>query len=424
MMPTHFDGAAPIFVAPSEWRQETPGHGPLWGVAALIEALSDLIAARLNPVRVKGEVSAFSRAASGHCYFTLKDVQGQAQIRCAMFKRLANALDFTLSNGDLVEVSGKLSIYDARGDLQLIVESVDRAGQGNLFEQFMQLKARLEAQGLFDPSRKRPIPAWPRRIGLVTSPGAAALHDVTTTLSRRIPHVPVLFSPAAVQGAGAPKELMAALEKLSTSTSQPVDVILLVRGGGSMDDLWAFNDEGLVHAIARSAVPVICGVGHETDFTLADFAADLRAPTPTAAAELCATPRHELLARLVTGQGRLLDVVESLLDRHQLRLDKARTRLGRPAQNILRLQMHLDVLRLKWQTLLRHVVQGHHRQHLHRLERLALLDPALVLQRGYAWLHADGQAIGRVALLEPGQAVTATLADGEVDLRVLAKKPD
>jgi exodeoxyribonuclease VII large subunit len=274
----------------------------VWQVGALCRAVADALDARFNPVAVRGEITGFSRAASGHCYLSLKDETGQ--IRCAMFKRAASLLNFSPRDGELVEVRGRLGVYEPRGDLQLIIESMSRSGQGNLFEQFLRLKEKLEGEGLFDAGRKRSLPLAPRGIGVVTSLGAAALHDVVTALQRRVPHIPVVVAPASVQGAGAPGELVKALSSLYLLTpegrgmvadlpskagqfllqsdKQPVvDVILLVRGGGSMEDLWAFNDEQLARTIVRSPVPVISGVGHETDFTIADFCADLRAPTPT-----------------------------------------------------------------------------------------------------------------------------------------------
>src|SRR5690606_35506152 len=251
----------------------------------------------------------FSRASSGHCYFSIKDAQGQ--LRCAMFRRAASLLDFSPRDGELVEVRGRLGVYEARGDLQFIVESMQRAGQGALFEQFLRLKAPLEAEGMFDGSRRRPLPLQPRGIGLVTSLGAAALHDVVTALRRRVPHIPVVLVPAQVQGGAAPASIIAALSKLYlltqsgqapeadlTQKKPAIDVILLVRGGGSIEDLWAFNDEHLARTIVQSPVPLISGVGHETDFTIADFCADLRAPTPTAAAELVSQPRDVWLGAL------------------------------------------------------------------------------------------------------------------------------
>ena len=250
---------------------EKPALAPrVWQVGALCRAVADELNARFNPVAVRGEISGFSRAASGHCYFSLKDSDGQ--IRCAMFRRAAGLLDFVPRDGDMVEVMGRLGVYEARGDLQLIVESLTRAGQGALFEQFLRLKSRLEGEGLFDPGRKRELPLMPRGIGLVTSLGAAALHDVVTALRRRVPHIPVVLAPAAVQGAQAPAELVRSLKALyGLADAGKLDVILLVRGGGSMEDLWSFNDEQLARTLVDSPVPVICGVGHETDFTIADF---------------------------------------------------------------------------------------------------------------------------------------------------------
>src|SRR5574343_2104640 len=270
-----------------------------WSVSQLCRAVADALDARFNPVTVQGELTGFSRASSGHCYFSIKDANGQ--LRCAMFRRAAGLLDFSPRDGELVEVRGRLEVYEARGDLQLIVESMSRAGQGALFEQLLRLKAKLEAEGLFEASRKRELPTQPRAIGVVTSLGAAAWHDVMTALQRRVPHIPVRMAPALVQGAGAAATLAQALQSLYTWTAKdhptepPVDVILLVRGGGSIEDLWAFNDTQLAQVIAQSPVPVVSGVGHETDFTIADFVADVRAPTPTAAAEMAATAREELL---------------------------------------------------------------------------------------------------------------------------------
>lgn len=244
-----------------------PGGPPaglrVWPVGSLLRAIADSLEARFNPVAVKGEISGFSRAASGHCYFSLKDEQGQ--IRCAMFRRAAGLLDFSPRDGQLVEVRGRLGVYEPRGELQMVAESMRQAGQGNLFEQFLLLKARLEAEGLFNAERKRGLPLFPRAIGVVTSLGAAALHDVVTALQRRTPHIPVLIYPASVQGAQAPGELCQALRQASQRAE--VDVLLLVRGGGAMEDLWAFNDEQLARLIVAAPMPVVSGVGHETDYT-------------------------------------------------------------------------------------------------------------------------------------------------------------
>lgn len=432
----------------------------VWPVGALCRAIADALEARFNPVSVQGEISGFSRAASGHCYFSLKDSAGQ--LRCAMFRRAAGALDFSPREGELVQVRGRLGVYEPRGDLQLIVESMNQAGQGALYEQFLKLKAKLEGEGLFDAARKRALPAMPRGIGVVTSLGAAALHDVVTALQRRVPHIEVLVVPALVQGPLAPRALIQALSNLyqltqegrgleadlspnsegQRGTESPViDVILLVRGGGSIDDLWAFNDEQLARVIALSPVPVVCGVGHETDFSIADFVADLRAPTPTAAAELVAQPREVGGRALAVLARHMNDAVERRVDQHHQRLDQSANRLGRPSAWLARQELRVASLAQRLPSAAQHAVRQQQsdlrtlgpqlgaalqrglKGHVDRLNqagvRLGLLDPSLVLQRGYAWLRTpDGVTLSSVAQVAPGQAVQAVLADGEVDLVV------
>jgi exodeoxyribonuclease VII large subunit len=430
-----------------EWAtpsEKKPDMTPrIWAVGALCRAVADALQARFNLVAVRGEISGFTRASSGHCYFTLKDEQGQ--IRCAMFRRAAQLLDFSPQDGQQVEASGRLSIYEPRGELQIVVESLRRAGQGALFEQFLRLKAKLQEQGLFDADRKRGLPAYPKGIGLVTSLSAAALHDVITALRRRVPHLPVIVANAPVQGAQAAPALVQALQTLGRRTD--VDVILLVRGGGSMEDLWAFNDERLAHAIVASPYPVVSGVGHETDFTIADFCADLRAPTPTAAAELCAPARADQLEYLDGLSHALTLSLERHLQRHAQRLDRAQSWLARPLQMVLPSRMRLQGLQQGLQWAMRSHVQhsqqraqdmqrrsqsardnaiAQSRTQLDRLGlRLASLDPQRVLQRGYAWLgDAHGRAIASVAQLAPKQPIRATLADGKVDLSVITIEPN
>lgn len=418
----------------------------VWQVGALCRAIADALDARFNPVSVSGEISGFSRAASGHCYFSLKDESGQ--IRCAMFRRAAGLLDFAPRDGDHVEVRGRLGVYEPRGELQLVVEGMRRAGQGTLFEQFLRLKAKLEQEGLFDAQRKRPLAVMPRGIGLVTSLGAAALHDVVTALQRRVPHIPVVLAPASVQGDNAPREITQALLDLyaladaSADAQAPaIDVILLVRGGGAMEDLWAFNDEQLARTIASSPVPVICGVGHETDFTIADFVADLRAPTPTAAAELVSQPTQVWLDAVATLEARMRDAIGRSLDRQAQRLDLVSTCLSRPSDLASRQRLRLASAEQSMAHALRVALQTKHsdlaratqdfpvvtRRALQRMQdrtaragvRLELLDPSLVLKRGYAWLTLeDGRALTNAAQAQVGQQVRATLADGGVDLKV------
>ena len=420
----------------------------IWQVGALCRAIADAMDARFNPVTVGGEITGFSRAASGHCYFSIKDESGQ--IRCAMFRRAAGLLDFVPRDGDRVEVRGRLGVYEPRGELQLVVESMRTAGQGTLFEQFFKLKAKLEQEGLFDASRKRPLPVMPRGIGLVTSLGAAALHDVVTALQRRVPHIPVVLAAASVQGENAPREIMQALADLFECTQAPakgrpvqVDVILLVRGGGAMEDLWAFNDEALARMIARSPVPVVCGVGHETDFTIADFVADLRAPTPTAAAELVSESMQTWLGVTANLEQRMRDALVRYLDQQAQRLDMATTRLGRPSSLAGRQHLKLASAEQQMRHALRTALQfrqseiarwqqewpsstgralQRQRDRAVRAElRLGLLDPSLVLKRGYAWLTLeDGGGLSSARQAQAGQRVRATLADGTVDLTVIS----
>ncbi|MEY4763545.1 MAG: exodeoxyribonuclease large subunit, partial [Pseudomonadota bacterium] len=360
-----------------------------------------------------------------------------------MFRRALSQVDFKPTEGMLVQARGNLGVYEARGELQLIVEQLARAGEGALFERFLRLKAQLASEGLFDPDRKRPIAAHPRRIGLVTSAQGAALHDVVTALSRRAPHVEVVLAPASVQGAEAPPQLVQALAVLQQlhRSGVALDAILLCRGGGSLEDLWAFNDERVVRAVVACAVPVVCGVGHETDVTLADLAADLRAPTPTAAAEMVAEARAELAEALAHQQRRLTRSAQHLLWREAQRVDRLGMQLSRPSQALGRQQHDLRM----WAHRMQQAAQQRLRQPGatlgtladrlrrglgQRLQReadtlrwhqqhLQTLSPQRVLQRGYAWLQDDqGQAVTRAEQAHAGQALTAVLQDGQLPLTV------
>ncbi|WKB52846.1 exodeoxyribonuclease VII large subunit [Eleftheria terrae] len=437
---------------------------PVWSVAALLNAVADALQARFAAVVVQGELSGFSRAPSGHCYFSLKDDRAlePALVRCAMFRRAAAMMDFQPRDGQLVEVRGRLAVYNARGDLQLVAEAMRPAGQGALYEQFLRLKARLEAEGLFDPAVKRPVPRHPQAVGVVTSLKAAALRDVLTALERRAPHLRVVVYPASVQGAEAPGELVRALRQADARAE--VDTLILCRGGGSLEDLWAFNDEAVVRAIAACRLPVVVGVGHETDFTIADFVADLRAPTPTAAAELVAPQRDDCLDRLQALHDAMQRCVQRRLEREEQRLDHAALRLARPAQVLARMHREIDRLQQALAAAPGQRLQLARQRELHLADRLArsagvqlqgqagrlqalaarlqrasqlpqraqaarldLLaarlesaNPERVLQRGYALLtDAQGQAVSRVAALGPGDTLHAVLADGRVRAQVL-----
>ncbi|MFM2347489.1 MAG: exodeoxyribonuclease large subunit [Pseudomonadota bacterium] len=399
-----------------------PATEPIWEVAALVRAVGEVLQDGFGAVTVRGELAGFTRAASGHCYFNLRAPEGEAGLRCAMFRRAASMLDFTPRDGQQVELRGRLALYEPRGELQMIVEAMRPAGEGRLMEQFLRLKAKLQAEGLFDASRRRPVPAFVRRIAVVTSPAAAALHDVLSALARRAPQVEVILCPASVQGAEAPVQLVRAMA--AAAQVEGVELMIVCRGGGSLEDLWAFNDERVVRAIAASAVPVICGVGHETDTTLADFAADLRAPTPTAAAELAAPPRQDCLRALQQLARRMQRRVHARLDGEAQRLDRAGLRLSRPAD-----ALHVQHRRLAL------LVQRHAGVPAARLAaerarlalfgaRLAALDPQRVLARGYALLEdVDGRPLSSVDTVRPGAHVEARLADGRLALQVSAVRP-
>lgn len=436
--------------------------GNILTVAQLNQAVSQLLAQRFPLVWVTGEISNFTQAASGHWYFTLKDPQ--AAVRTVMFRSRAQAVAFSPRAGDKVDVQARVSLYEPRGDFQIQAEAMRPAGQGNLYEAFLRLKEKLAAQGLFDPERKRPLAALPRAIGVVTSLQAAALRDVLTALRRRAPHVPVIVYPAPVQGADAAAKLAAAVA--IANERREVDTLLLVRGGGSMEDLWSFNDEVLAYAIVDSAIPVVSGVGHETDFTIADFVADLRAPTPTAAAELAATP-------LSHWQGQLTQLAQGLaraqtrrVERAAQRLDRAAGQLVSPAQRLaqraerLRGLVHRlsgvlhrpmgnrqarlellrtrlthrgpDLRRAREETLRASAVmtQSMRRLLVSRSQSLASLqarlrglDPQQTLSRGYA-IARDGKGgiVRDGTALRAGQGLHLQFAQGGADVEV--RKPD
>lgn len=415
-------------------------RGRIWGVAALVQAVGDVLSARFAVCTVTGELSGFTRAGSGHCYFSLKDADGAAaMLRCAMFRRAASWLGFEPRDGQRVELRVRVALYEPRGELQLVVESMQLAGAGTLHEQFLQLKARLEREGLFAGERKRALPRFPRRLGVITSLGAAALHDVVTALARRSPHVEVFIYPALVQGVDAPPTLVRALALANRRAE--VDALLLCRGGGSLEDLWAFNDEGVVRAVAGSVLPVVCGVGHESDVTLSDFTADLRAPTPTAAAELAAPRTDDCRDLLAAIEQRLALRLRQRLDLQAQRLDALTLRLARPAVALRqrRQQLALCAHRLRVNPPARVADEGAALAVLaRRLERaarvnlreaqqglqslgarLAVADPHGVLRRGYAWIEdAEGRPLSGVAGLHPGDALRAVLVDGELQAEV------
>jgi exodeoxyribonuclease VII large subunit len=352
-------------------------NGEVIPVSALNRRVRNLLEANLELLWVSGELSNVLRAASGHWYFSLKD--DAAQVRCVMFRGRASTVSFTPENGMQVEVRALPSLYEARGEFQLGVENMRRAGLGALFEAFERLKAKLLAEGLFDPAQKKSLPAFPRSIGVVTSANAAALRDVLTTLKRRAPMIRVLLYPTAVQGATAPGEIIAAIN--AVARRREVEVLIVCRGGGSIEDLWAFNDEGVARAIARlrasTGIAVVSGVGHETDFTITDFVADQRAPTPTAAAELVSPNRDELLSNVASTKAALQRAILRRFEASQQRLDRAARGLVSPLERLARERERLGLARTK----LRHA--------LHAAQNAATHQLALLRQRWQALGFAD-----------------------------------
>ncbi len=367
---------------------------------------------------ITGEVSNFSRASSGHIYFTLKDAG--AQLAGVIWRSQARALTYLPRSGDQVVMHGRIGLYEAGGRYQLYADFIQPAGRGTLSQQLERLKARLEAEGLFDPARKRPLPLFPRRIGVVTSPTAAALRDVLNVLRRRYPQVEVLLSPTLVQGETAPAQIVRALAALNARDN--VDVILLVRGGGSLEDLWAFNDERVARAVAASRFPVISGVGHETDFSLADFAADARAPTPSAAAELATPERGELQARLEQQQTRLERALQARLQglrRHVAQVERALQYLS-PVTRLRESRQRVDELATRSDRALRRRLDRERRGLVGLAARLESLNPHAVLRRGYAIVREreTGQVLTSARQTRPGLALSLQMQDGDVPVEV------
>jgi len=395
-------------------------------VSALTGYLRELLESDpvLMDIWVEGEISNLSRPTSGHIYFTLKDES--AALRCVIWRAQAMRLRGDLQNGLAVAAHGRISLYERDGTYQLYIDQLRPVGEGWLFQEFMRLKAQLEDEGLFDPQRKRPLPKMPQRIGIVTSPTGAALQDMLNTLSRRYPLAEVILAPCAVQGDEAPPQILAALAGLNQLTPPP-DVILIARGGGSLEDLWAFNDEGVVRAIASSPALVVTGIGHETDFTLSDFAADLRAPTPTAAAEIATPDILDLRIGVTTLSAHLRMAWQSVYGGRNMDLNLLQARLLRvsPSRRLQTDRQRLDELDL-------HLIRGLlnittlRSTQLHGLtQRLEALNLQAVLQRGFAVVrNPQGQVVRSQADLQIGTEVQVQLARGGFSARVETLKDD
>ena len=383
-------------------------------VGDLNRAIASSLEERFDSVWVSGEISNFKAYESGHWYFSLKDEEGQ--IRCVMFRGRNGQVGFMPQSGDLVEVSANLGLYVPRGDIQLTIQTLRRAGMGGLYEAFLRLKAKLTQEGLFDAERKREIPTHPRAIGIITSPQAAALKDVLSTLARRAPHIPIVIYPTLVQGPDAPAGIIAALK--AAEQEQAVDVLLLVRGGGSIEDLWAFNDEQLAYAIAQSSIPVVSGVGHETDVTIADFVADLRAPTPTGAAELAAPRKDQLLQELSAIEQALAQRVRQRVEREAQTLDQLALRLNHALPNPDRMREQIT----NWQTRLHQAwlvrVDSWKRTQAHYQSQLEMLNPQRTLERGYAViLNEHHQAARNPQELNAHANFEVRLAEGQAQVK-------
>jgi exodeoxyribonuclease VII large subunit len=421
-------------------------------VSELTRAINQLLEGNVPALWVRGEISNLVKAASGHWYFALKDEQ--AQVRCVMFRHKNQSLDSTIANGSQVELLAVASLYEARGDFQLTVEQLRPAGLGVLYEQFARLKQKLEDEGLFDATRKRALPAFPRRVGIITSPQAAALRDVLTTLKRRLPGVPVILYPTPVQGAGSAEKIADAIQ--TACERNECSVLILCRGGGSIEDLWSFNEEVVARAIFASAIPIVSGVGHETDFTIADFVADERAPTPTAAAQRAVPDRETLLKGLRDTAQHLLRSQRNRLQNAMQALDYLQRRVVHPAEQLKQKSTVLDQMQQRLQRNFSHGLQQEQwrcKSYTHRLrgagsdfhrmqdklvhqsarlvqamqtgqsrkqvrlatagQHLGLLNPAQVLARGYSLVqHSDGRLVCAAEQLATGDTLRITFASG------------
>jgi exodeoxyribonuclease VII large subunit len=390
-----------------------------WSVSQVTHYLKDLLESDTNlaDLWVQGEISNFSQPRSGHLYFTIKD--SRAALKCVMWRTMAQRQRYLPRDGDAVEVHGSIGVYEVGGQYQLYADLIRPLGEGALYQEFLRLKAQLETEGLFDQERKRPIPKWPRRIGIITSPTGAALRDILNILKRRYPLAAVILAPTAVQGDEAPTGIVKALHALNRIANP--DVILIARGGGSIEDLWAFNDEDVARAIIKSEAPVISGVGHETDFTIADFVADLRAPTPTAAAELATPDRTDLMAILNDQYPRLVRAAlgQFAAKRYDLKELQSLLQSYTPLTRILNDRQRLDELIHRTERALSGQLQLQGSQLSGLYHRLEALNPVAILKRGYAVVSdPDGTIIRSTKQVHQGDQVTIRVSDGDFSANV------
>jgi exodeoxyribonuclease VII large subunit len=402
-------------------RNSTQLGSDSWTVTELTQYIRDLFEVdyRLKDVEVSGEISNFTQARSGHLYFTLKDEK--AQLKCVMWRSAAERLDNLPQDGDAVVVNGRISVYEAAGAYQLYAEHLEQAGRGGLAIAFEKLKQQLSDEGLFDPEHKKPIPVFPRKIGIVTSADAAALRDILNVLQRRFPLVSVLIAPTLVQGNEAPAQIVRALRWLDGRND--IDTILVSRGGGSMEDLWAFNDEGVARAIFNAQHPIISGVGHEVDFTIIDFVADLRAPTPSAAAELAVPDVEEIRAGLAGLESRLVGEIEDHIAQGKYQLQNLLRSMQHlsPQRSVESNQQRLDSLQIRLDTAVSTTINQLRNRLALAQTSLTAVSPDATLARGYAIVRGEnGRIIRSTQSVTSGDPLTIQVTDGTISAEAKA----
>ena len=392
-----------------------PNEGKVFSVKEINRLVRELLEQSFPSFWISGEISNFISASSGHWYFSLKD--DEAQVRCTMFKNKNMAADWVPKNGEKIEAKCFIGLYEARGEYQLNIEVIRHAGAGLLSEAFNQLKEKLLKEGLFEPTRKKPIPQFPQSIGVITSPTGAAIEDILITLKRRSPHIPIFIYPSLVQGKEAPSAIVKAIE--TANTRMECDVLILARGGGSIEDLWAFNEEIVARAIIASKIPTITGVGHETDTTIADFVSDLRAPTPTGAAELVTSHTIELIKTMQAYKNQLNKMMASIIRELIQKVDYLEKRLISPRQQIQRQkeQIHQYIQRIN-QSMKNAMIQ--YRLNIDKLKlNLDHLSPHAVLSRGYSIItNVDGQIVNNINQLKLDDKIHIQLNHGQADANI------